>query len=85
MPKSTRPDLRAYFTAQIDRHVNGMLARSTPSLPNTVLRVRGDVTDHVIVAVMRDGTEWRWHGGQYATKKRNGCYAPLMPKPTVTP
>lgn len=75
-----RPDMRAYFAGRIDYHVNGMFARGA-SLPRDVARVRGDVTDSVITVTMRDGTEWQWAGGRYASRKRNGCYAPLQPKP----
>lgn len=77
---TTRPDMRNYFRGRIDYHVNGMFARMA-SLPGGVAKVRGDVTDRDITVVMRDGTEWKWSGGQYAARKVNGCYAPLMPKP----
>lgn len=77
----TRPDLRSYFKGRIDWHVNGLLARSQARLPADVVRVKGDVTDREIVAVMKDGTEWRWQGGGYSSRKVNGCYAPLVPKP----
>ncbi len=76
-----RPDMREYFRARIDIHVNGMLARTTARKPHGVEQVRGDVTDREIVVVMRDGTEWRWQGGKYASRKVNLCYAPLMPTP----
>lgn len=79
-----RPDMREYFRARIDHHVNGMMARTTARLPATVRRVVGDVTDTVIVVVMLDGTQFRWAGGQYASRKVNGCYAPLMPTPLRT-
>lgn len=78
---SKRPNMRDYFAARIDWHVNGMLARSTPRMPSDVTRVVGDVTDRLITVIMRDGTEWRWAGGQYASRKVNGCFAPLAPKP----
>jgi hypothetical protein len=78
-----RPDMRPYFRARIDWHVNGMLARTRVDRPAGVDRVRGDVTDRDIVVVMRDGTEWRWTGGEYASRKVNGCYAPLMPRPVT--
>lgn len=80
-----RPDMRAYFSAHIDRHVNGMLARSAPRLPADVARVSGTVTDARIVVTMRDGTQWEWSGGRYAARKVNGCYAPLMPRPAAEP
>ena len=76
-----RPDMREYFRAEIDVHVNGMLARTSPRKPHGVDRVRGSVTDREITVVMRDGTEWKWTGGEYASRKINLCYAPLMPKP----
>lgn len=76
-----RPDMRAYFRAAIDRHVNGMLAREVARMPANVARVHGDVTDRTITVVMRDGTEYRWAGGRYAARKVNGCHAPLMPTP----
>lgn len=56
-----------------------MLAR-TVSKPFD-LQIKGDVTDRLITVTERDGTEWYWEGGHYAASKRNGCYAPLMPKP----
>lgn len=79
MPK--RPDMRDYFRARIDHHVNGMMARTHARQPANVARVIGDVDDSVIVVVMRDGTEWRWTGGQYGARKIAGCYAPKMPTP----
>jgi hypothetical protein len=78
---SKRPNLRAYFAARIDHHVNGMMARPTPALPSDVKRVNGDVTSTTITVEMLDGTVWRWSGGRYASRKVNLCYAPLMPKP----
>lgn len=78
-----RPDMRDYFRARIDYHVNGMLARSTPRLPNGVVKVNGQVTDREITVTMKDGSTWLWKGGQYASRKVNGCYAPLMPKAVV--
>lgn len=77
--KTKRPDMRGYFRARIDYHVNGMLAR-TAHLPSEVRQVRGDVTDREITVVMRDGTEHHFRGGRYASRKVNGCYAPLMPE-----
>lgn len=77
-----RPDMRPYFKAQIDRHVNGLSATSrTPLMPRGVQRVVGGVTQRLIVVTMDDGTVWHWSGGQYAARKVNGCYAPLMPMP----
>lgn len=84
MPASRRPDMSGYFRAQIDRHANGMLARSTPRLPDGV-RVTGGVKDRTITVTTRDGTVWYWTGGRYASRKVNGCYAPLMPTPTTAP
>lgn len=79
--RSNRPDMRAYFKWRIDVHVNGMMARSgTNTLPHGV-RVSGDVTDRLITVTDRDGVRWQWKGGEYAARKRNGCYAPLMPRP----
>lgn len=71
--------MTAYFQGRIDFHVHGMLARSWGA-PLGV-RVHGDVTDRLITVTDRDGVEWYWEGGGYAQRKRNGCYAPLMPKP----
>lgn len=76
-----RPDMRARFRAQIDTHVNGGGWNRTPNLPHGVAKVKGDVTDREIVVTMKDGTEWKWAGGKYASRKVNLCYAPLMPKP----
>lgn len=76
-----RPDMRPYFKAKIDQYVNGMMSRSVARIPPGVALVSGQVTDKVIVVTMSDGTEWRWTGGQYANRKVNLCYAPLMPKP----
>jgi hypothetical protein len=76
-----RPDMRDYFRARIDYHVNGMLAGSQARIPFGVARVGGDVTGDVITVTMRDGTVWKWSGNRYAARKVNGCYAPLMPKP----
>jgi len=72
--------MRAYFKAKIDRHVNGMMSTAFAPLPPNVIGVVGDVTSSTIVVTMRDGAEWKWTGGQYAARKVNGCYAPLMPK-----
>lgn len=77
-----RPNMRAYFKARIDSHVNGLMsqqARVQP--PRDVKRISGSVTDSRIVVTMTDGTEWVWSGGRYAERKVNGCYAPLMPVP----
>jgi hypothetical protein len=71
----------SYFRAKIDLATNGMMARSTARLPADVARVDGTVSDAVITVTMRDGTVWHWSGGRYATRKVDGCYAPLMPKP----
>lgn len=76
-----RPDMRDYFRARIDYHVNGMMARSNARIPNNVKKINGTVTDREISVVMNDGTVWLWKGGEYASRKVNGCYAPLMPKP----
>lgn len=80
---SKRPDMRDYFRARIDYHVNGLMAW-TARRPNTVERVEGDVTDHLITVHMRDGSIFEWTGGRYANHKVNGCYAPLMPKPVAS-
>lgn len=72
--------MKAYFRSRIDWHVNGLMSRSNVSRPSDVARIEGDVTDSVITVIMRDGTEFKWAGGQYANRKVNGCYAPLMPK-----
>lgn len=76
-----RPDMRDYFRARIDWHVNGLFSR-TAHLPSGVMRVSGDVTDDTIIVTMRDGSTWKWEGGRYSTRKINGCYAPLMPRIT---
>lgn len=82
MPKQMpRPNLSEFFKAQIDHAVNGMLATSVARLPIDVKRVNGNVESEVITVTMRDGTEYRWSGGTYSTRKAKGCYAPLMPKP----
>ena len=79
---ANRPNMKPYFRARIDYHVNGVLARtSLPRPPAGVVRIKGDVTDREITVVMNDGTEFRYEGGRYASRKVNGCYAPLMPKP----
>lgn len=80
MANSKRPDMRAYFRGRIDYHVNGMFARQV-SRPRDVKSIVGDVTDRVITVTMLDGTEWKWSGGRYASRKVNLCYAPLMPTP----
>jgi hypothetical protein len=74
-----RPNLTAYFRGRIDWHVNGMMARTVPAPFN--LRISGDVTDSIITATDKAGNVWKWEGGNYAARKVNGCYAPLMPKP----
>lgn len=74
-----RPDMRRYFAAQIDIHVRGLLAGSTPQLPAGVARVRGSVRDSEIVVTMADGTVWKWAGGRYSSRKVSGCYAHLQP------
>lgn len=76
-----RPNLSAYFRSRIDYHVNGMLSGMSAPRPYEVKRIVGDVTDRLITVTMLDGTEYKWSGGRYASTKRNGCYAPLMPKP----
>lgn len=78
---TTRPDMRAYFKARIDHHVNGMLATSRAVHPAGVARVAGDVTSREIVVTMRDGTVWKWAGGEYSARKVNFCYPPKMPTP----
>lgn len=79
MSRMPRPDMRDYFRAHIDRHVNGMLSTRRATLPANVRTVTGTVTDKEIVVTMVDGTVYRWTGGRYATRKVRGCYAPLMP------
>lgn len=74
-----RPNMKPYFAARIDNHVNGMLARTQAQRPANVSRIDGNVTDSVITVTMTDGTEYQWAGGRYASRKVNGCYAPLMP------
>lgn len=81
MTNLPRPNLSDYFKARIDWHVNGMMSSAVGRLPNTVKRVNGDVTNSLIEVTMTDGTVYQWTGGNYSTRKRNGCYAPLMPKP----
>lgn len=77
-----RPDMRAYFKARIDVHVNGLMSqRSQVRLPADVRKISGGVTDQNIVVTMLDGTQWYWRGGQYAARKVNLCYAPKMPTP----
>ncbi len=76
-----RPDMRAYFRAQIDRSVNGLMATTVPRLPVGVRSVVGSVRDREIIVSMADGSVWRWTGGRYASRKVNGCYAPLLPTP----
>lgn len=76
----TRPDMRDYFKARIDWHVNGMMSRTQARLPHGVRKVTGDVDSATITVMMDDGTEYAWSGGRYSTRKVNGCYAPLMPK-----
>jgi len=77
---SARPDMRDYFRARIDFHVNGIFSRNT-RLPSGVRKIIGDVTSREIVVIMDDGTTHNYSGGRYAERKRNGCYAPLMPRP----
>lgn len=76
-----RPDMRPYFRSRIDWHVNGLMSSRHVARPASVLHVDGDVTDATITVTMRDGTVWTWSGGGHASRKINGCYAPLMPKP----
>ena len=76
-----RPNLSEFFKAQIDHAVHGMLSTRTVRLPNTIKRVSGNVESEIITVTMTDGTEYRWSGGRYSTRKQHGCYAPLMPKP----
>lgn len=76
-----RPNMRDYFRAQIDRHVNGGLSGSVPRLPQNVKTIKGSVTDSRIVVTMLDGTEYVWSGGRYGSRKVNLCYPPLMPLP----
>lgn len=78
--RPTRPNLNDHFQSKINVHVFGMMSQGVIPPPPGIT-VRGDVTDTLIVATDRDGNEWRWIGGRYASRKINGCYAPLMPKP----
>lgn len=80
--KTARPNMRTYFAARIDYHVNGAFLSSSARMPAGVRRVRGDVTDRRIEVEMTDGTVHAWSGGNYAARKVNGCYAPKMPIPT---
>lgn len=70
--------LRLYFRHRIDWHVNGMLA-TTRRPDMTGIRVVGDVTDRDITVTYDSGVTEAYHGGRYASRKVNGCYAPLMP------
>lgn len=82
MSKPTaRPDMKDYFRGRIDYHVNGMMARTQARVPSGVRKVSGDVDSTLITVTMDDGTEFEWTGGQFSSRKVNGCYAPLMPKP----
>ena len=74
------PNMSDYFKARIDWHVNGMLSRTQARTPYGVRKVTGDVTDREIVVTMQNGETFNYAGGRYSTVKRNGCYAPLMPK-----
>ena len=76
-----RPRIAAM--ADPPQHVHGPRWNG-PMLPNTVRQVQGTVTDPLITVHMRDGSTWTWIGGRYASRKVNGCYAPLMPRPTNT-
>lgn len=70
--------IRLYFRYRIDWHVNGMFAtRSRPDMQG--IRVVGDVTDRDITVTYPPGKTEVYHGGRYASRKINGCYAPLMP------
>jgi len=79
-PTTNRPDMRPYFRAMIERHVNGTPVREVYR-PQGVASIVGEVTSHTITVTMQDGTVWRWKGGQYADRKVAGCYSPLMPRP----
>jgi len=59
------------------------MSRSQATRPADVARVSGDVTDARITVTMRDGSEWHWAGGRYASRRVNLCYAPLMPTPVT--
>lgn len=76
-----RPDLRDAFRAQIDAEENPMRPYRDVRRPHGVTRIDGNVHSRTITAHMDDGTTWSWQGGRYATRKRNGCYATLMPTP----
>lgn len=76
-----RPDMRAYFRSRIDWHVNGLLAGPQVPRPEGVQKIEGDVRDREVVVTMRDGTVYRWSAGRLSSRKRAGCYAPLMPRP----
>ena len=80
-----RPDLKNFWRSRIDNHVNGMLAGPLLPAPRDVVSIDGRITDPVITVTMRDGTVWLYSGGRYAAKKRNGCYAPLIPQPMAPP
>lgn len=82
MPKTpARPDMSSYFKARIDWHVNGMMSSGQARKPADVMYVIGDVTDSIITVETRNGDKFQWAGGKFSSRKVNGCYAPLMPKP----
>ena len=76
-----RPDMREFFRSRIEWHTRGMMAGHLARRPSEVKRIEGDVDSREIVVHMMDGTVWKWEGGKYSSRKVNGCYAPLMPKP----
>lgn len=76
--------MRDYFRARIDWHTNGLMARTNARLPRDVLKVSGDVDKRWIVVTMVGGATFCWTGGEYGSRKVNGCYPPLMPKPADT-
>lgn len=76
-----RPDMRAYFRSRIAWHAHGLLSGPQAPWPDGVRKVEGDVRDPQVVVTMDDGTVYRWSAGRLSSRKRHGCYAPLMPRP----
>ena len=76
-----RPDMSAWFRSRIDWHTHGMLSGRQAPRPHGVRKIDGDVTDSVVRVTMEDGTQWLWAGGRHSSRKRHGCYPPLMPTP----
>jgi flagellar biosynthesis regulator FlbT len=79
---SEKAVIAQHFKYEIDRSVNGMMGTARrPDLIREGVSIEGSVRDaQIIVTVKARRGYYIYNGGRYATRKVNGCFAPLMPK-----